>query len=74
MPTDQIEELDDNDRRPILAVRVPPDIKKTFDQLAKVTGKKFQQSAFVNQAIVEKLEKDYPLEFLRKMGYIRPDY
>jgi hypothetical protein len=63
-------ETDEDGARPILAIRVPPDIKKTFDALSRLTNRKFQQSHFVNEAIIEKLEKEFTPELLRKCGYV----
>ena len=59
--------------RPILAVRIPHDIKRVLDALRTQTGKKFKLSQFVNDAMVEKLERDYAYKWLVENGYIMPD-
>jgi hypothetical protein len=62
------------DERPIVGIRVWPDIKKVFDELTRLNEGKWQQSRFCLDAIIEKLERDYPIEFLRKLGYVKPEY
>jgi hypothetical protein len=64
---------DNEGERPILAVRVPHDIKRVLETLKIQTGKKFQPSQFVNEAIVEKLEREYNTKWLVENGYIMPD-
>jgi hypothetical protein len=64
---------DNEGERPILAVRVPHDIKRVLETLKIQTGKKFQPSQFVNEAIVEKLEREYNIKWLVENGYIMPD-
>jgi hypothetical protein len=57
---------------PILAVRIPHDVKRVLDALKAQTGGKFQRAHFIRAAIIEKLEREYPIEFLRELGYIKP--
>ena len=56
--------------KPIVAVRVPRDVKKVLNALAKLTEGKFEEAAFVREAIAEKLEKEYDQELLKRLGYI----
>jgi len=65
--------VEDEGERPILAVRIPHDIKRVLEALKIQTGKKFEASRFVNDAIVEKLEREYNLKWLVENGYIMPD-
>jgi predicted DNA-binding protein len=64
---------DNEGERPILAVRIPHDIKRVLETLKTQTGRKFQPSQFVNEAIVEKLEREYNTKWLVENGYIMPD-
>jgi hypothetical protein len=59
--------------RPILAVRIPHDIKRVLDALKTQTGKKFNPSQFTNEALVEKLEREYNTKWLIENGYIMPE-
>jgi hypothetical protein len=58
--------------KPILAVRIPHDIKRVMDALKTQTGKKFNPSQFTNEALVEKLEREYTYKWLVENGYIMP--
>jgi hypothetical protein len=65
--------VDNEGERPILAVRIPHDVKQVLETLKVQTGRKFQPSQFVNEAIVEKLEREYTYKWLVQNGYIMPD-
>jgi len=67
---DKENEQPDSGQWPILSVRVPHDIKRTLDSLRKATNRKFQPTEFVREAIVQKLEREFSSELLRKHGYI----
>ena len=59
--------------RPIVAVRIPHDVARVLQALRTQTGKKFKLSQFVNDAMVEKLEREYTYKWLVENGYIMPD-
>jgi hypothetical protein len=58
--------------RPIVAVRVPHDVARVLQALRTQTGNKFKLSQFVNDAMVEKLEREYNIKWLVDNGYIMP--
>jgi hypothetical protein len=71
--SERSEKSENEGERPIVAVRVPHDIKRVLDALRTQTGKKFKLSQFVNDAMVEKLEREYNTKWLVENGYIMPD-
>ena len=58
--------------KPIIATRVSRDLKKVLRALDRLTEGKFEEASFVREAIAEKLEREYDMELLKKLGYI-PD-
>ena len=70
--SERSERSENEGERPILAVRIPHDIKRVLDALKTQTGKKFKLSQFVNDAMVEKLEREYNTKWLVDNGYIMP--
>jgi hypothetical protein len=67
------ERSENEGERPIVAVRVPHDVARVLQALRTQTGKKFKLSQFVNDAMVEKLEREYNTKWLVDNGYIMPD-
>jgi len=61
---------DDSGQWPVLAVRVPHDVKRTLANIRKSTKRKFQPTEFVRAAIEEKLKRTFSPTYLRKHGYI----